>query len=396
MKRAYAAGALLLISGLAIIASLGTWVRERNRAERLHFERAETEFVVSGQPNGRMSLFKTGKNLKAATPISAFDGKRIWLTQGNYFLKIEQPARTLFYPVPALGYRSGPGAEGQFALTVRTPAADAPPRLLVHSPQFVYIPGGYFLLGDRLNPQEPHYVWLTGFFIARFEVTNAEFREFLHDSHGYVDNSNWTEEGRRWKAANSSRATALLEPTDSQSQRFGQPDQPVVRVTWFEANAFCRWLDRKIGSSRWLFALPSEAEWEKAARGPDGFDYGLSMTISDAEVPLYNWRKNPDAAVTVVGIRDSLVKYMPNRYGLYHMSGNAVEWTQSIADPYNRERPYVDENRNRDEAQGQRVARGGSWYSASIALLCVAYRDAFQPEVRNHDLGFRIVARPLP
>jgi hypothetical protein len=120
------------------------------------------------------------------------------------------------------------------------------------------------------------------------------------------------------------------------------------------------------------------------------------MSISDTEVPLYNWKKNPDAAVTVMGIRDSLIRYAPNRYGLYHMSGNVVEWTQSIFEPYNRERPYVDEVRNRDQAQGRRVARGGSWYSASVALLYIPYRDAFQPEVANHDLGFRIVARPLP
>jgi formylglycine-generating enzyme required for sulfatase activity len=65
--------------------------------------------------------------------------------------------------------------------------------------------------------------------------------------------------------------------------------------------------------------------------------------------------------------------------------------------PYNRERPYVnDDGRNRDDLTEARVARGGSWYSASIALLSVAYRDTFPQEVRHHDLGFRIVARALP
>jgi formylglycine-generating enzyme required for sulfatase activity len=396
MKKAYVAGAIFVMSALAIIAILGSSLSEGRRAERLHFERAETEFVVSSQSNARASLLKAGRNLQDATPVAAFDGKRIWLPQGNYFLRVEQPGGTSFYPVPALGYHSGPDAEGRFALTVRTPPADVPPRLLSNSPEFVYIPSGHFLLGDRLNPREPHYVWLTGFFMTRFEVTNAEFKEFLRDSHGYVDDSNWTEDGRLWKDKNSSKATALLGPADSEFERFGQPDQPVVWVTWHEANAFARWLNRRLGGSRWLFRLPTEAEWEKAARGPDSFDYGLSMSISDTEVPLYNWKKNPDAAVTVVGIRDSLIKYGPNRYGLYHMSGNVVEWTQSIFVPYSRDRPYVDEDRNRDQAQGRRVARGGSWYSASVALLYIPYRDAFQTEVANHDLGFRIVARPLP
>jgi formylglycine-generating enzyme required for sulfatase activity len=111
---------------------------------------------------------------------------------------------------------------------------------------------------------------------------------------------------------------------------------------------------------------------------------------------LYNWKKNPDAAVTVAGAADSQTKYQPNRYGIYHLSGNVVEWTNSIARPFNRERPYIDEERNRENASEARVARGGSWYSASIALLQIAYRDSFQPEVSHHDLGFRIVARPLP
>jgi formylglycine-generating enzyme required for sulfatase activity len=63
---------------------------------------------------------------------------------------------------------------------------------------------------------------------------------------------------------------------------------------------------------------------------------------------------------------------------------------------FNRERPYVDAERNREDASESRVARGGSWYSASVALLYIPYRDSFQPEVSHHDLSFRIVARPLP
>jgi formylglycine-generating enzyme required for sulfatase activity len=171
---------------------------------------------------------------------------------------------------------------------------------------------------------------------------------------------------------NQSQATAQLKPSDAEYSRFGRPDQPVVLVSWFEANAFCRWLTRKIGSGKWIYGLPTVAEWEKAARGPDNFDYGLGMTVSDDQAQLYNWRKNPGAPVTLVGVRDSRMQYTPNRYGVYHMSGSVTEWTQSVFRLHSRDHPYIDDDRNADEAVGPRVARGGSWYSASIALLASA------------------------
>jgi formylglycine-generating enzyme required for sulfatase activity len=188
----------------------------------------------------------------------------------------------------------------------------------------------------------------------------------------------------------------LLDSAAADFKRFGQLDQPVTQVNWFEANAFCRWLTKKIGG-RWIYALPTEAEWEKSARGPDSFDYGLGMRISDAEVPLYNWKKNPSAASTVASLQETRSTYRPNRYGLYHMSGNVAEWTQSVFRAYNRQHPYIDDDdRNHDETVGERVVRGGSWYSASIAILYLSYRENFQPEVKAPYLGFRVVARLLP
>ena len=118
--------------------------------------------------------------------------------------------------------------------------------------------------------------------------------------------------------------------------------------------------------------------------------------MSDKESSYYNWKKNPLAAVTVVGSAESSEKFPANRYGIFHMGGNVVEWTQGLYTPFNRKKPYAfEDGRNDEEAPGVRVVRGGSWYSASIALLYIPYRDTFQPEVRHNDLGFRIVARSL-
>ena len=393
MKRWHVAVIIPLLT-VAVLIALRYAGRQRVESER--YENDETEVVLSNLPAAQLSLFKAGRSLQEAEQISSFKGDRIWLPAGNYFVKAEQGEREVYYPVPIVAYRGGPDPDGSLLVTVRSLPAGSPPRSVPDSLDFVYIPSGHFLLGDRLNRQDPHYVWLTGFFINPFEVTNAEFTQFVDDPDGYANDVNWTEAGKHWKAGNTSRATALLKATDADFNRFGQSDQPVVKVNWYEANAFCRWLTRKIGAGKWLFALPNEAEWEKAARGPDGFDYSLGASISDDQVGLYNWKKNPSAQITVVGLHDTQSHYSRNRYGLYHMTGNVSEWTQSVARSYSRQHPYVDDDRNNDETPGQRVVRGGSWYTASVAVLYIAYRENFQPEVVAPYLGFRIVARALP
>jgi|SRR5215471_4975894 len=393
MKKFYAGGAILII-----VAAIVTFFfyRSRARQEQLHYDREETEFIVTNLAGAKVSLYKAGNDIEALTALP-LDSDDQWLARGNYFLKVDQNGKTTFYPVPILSYRSGPDKNGAFTVTIRPVPAQTPPQLNGSLPQFAFIPSGNFLFGDHLRPSEPHYVWLPAYFMSPFEVTNAEFKEFMNDPQGYKGDKNWSERGKQWKAANRSHATAQLRSTDSDYARFGQPDQPVVQVNWFEANAFCHWLTQKLGVGRWIYGLPSEAEWEKAARGPDNFDYGLGMNISDDQVKLYNWQKNPGAEVTVVGWQQTQKKYQPNRYGLYHITGNVAEWTQSIYRSYNRQHPYTDDDdRNHDETVGERVLRGGSWYTASIAVLYIPYRENFRPEVETPYLGFRVVARPIP
>src|SRR5215510_10240401 len=396
MKRWFPPAAIaisvIVACGLAVVA----WRYKREHAEEARFERGETEPVISNLARVPVQLYRAGKNPGDAQLVASFNGERIWLSAGDYFLKASYPSREVFYPAPIAGYRRGPDTGGSFVITIRTLPDETPPSTAALRDNWALIPSGNFLFGDRQNPRESHYVWLPAYFIAGFEVTNAEFAEFLSDPRGYASDSSWTAAGREWKATTASKTSAALKPTDAEFKRFGQPDHPVTGVTWFEAQAYCHWLMKKFGRGRWLFSLPSEAEWEKAARGPDGFDFALSRSLSDGEVNLYNWKKNPGAEVTVVGAGASQTSYQPNRYGIYHLSGNVVEWTSSVARPFNRDRPYVDAERNREDVYEARVARGGSWYSASIALLYIPYRDSFQPEVSNHDLGFRIVARPLP
>ncbi|HEX8984369.1 MAG TPA: SUMF1/EgtB/PvdO family nonheme iron enzyme [Bryobacteraceae bacterium] len=380
------AGAVLAACGIAV----ALWFLRGDADEQRRYARQETEVLIANPGRVPLRLYRAGDRLSAAREVSGFAGSRISLGPGNYFVRAGYSAGAMLYPVPILGYSAGPERDGSLLVTVRA-APDRRPPVLEGASQFVFIPSGHFLIGDRTSPRELHYVWVTGFFMAPFETTNAQFRQFLNE--GYRDDADWTEEGRRWKASHRTESTAGLRPGAPEYGRFGQPGQPVVNVTWYEANAYCHWLTAKLGRGTWIFGLPGDAEWEKAARGPDNFDYGLGMTISDHEAALYNWRKNPEVAVTVVDTAASRAHYLPNRYGLYHMSGNAAEWTQSIFRTYGRDNPYEDDDRNYDDTPGRRTARGGSWYSATTAPLYLPYRDAFQPDHNNNDLGFRVVAR---
>lgn len=390
-----------IAAGLSVVAVAAVLIAfrilEPSRVEQQRFDAEESELVVANQAGAIVSLFKAGRDLQTAVEVRPFDGNSIWLPPGNYFLKAYEQGRSLYYPVPMLRYRGGPDANGSYQVTIRSLRPETPPRSDSGLTDYSYIPAGHFLFGDRLNPQDPHYVWLRGYFISLFETTNREFKQFLDDPAGYADDANWPESGKVWKAHKRSRATALMRPGDAEFERFGQADQPVTMVNWYEATAFCRWLTRKMGNNKWIFALPSEAEWEKAARGPDSFEYALGATVSDSEVSLYNWKKNPTGTpITVVGSQSTPMQYSPNRCGLYHMTGNVSEWTGSVYRSYNRQHPYQDDDQSGDDAPGPRVVRGGSWYTASVAVLRIAYRESLQPEVSATYLGFRIAVRTLP
>jgi formylglycine-generating enzyme required for sulfatase activity len=380
----------LLVGGLGIAFAAG-----KRRALQAHIDRGETRLAVFNPAGAQIRLFRAGDTLGAATAVP-LAGDESWLPEGRYFIEARHGETQWFYPVPLRGKGFGPDEDGSFSVTIRRLGFGWPPSLDEKPSRFVFVPAGPFALGARDNPGESHFVFVTAFFAGAFEVTNGEFRRFLDDPRGYEERTNWTEQGWNWRAGDTSQATSRLKPSDPDYGRFGEDDLPVVLVTWYEADAYCRWLTRRLGAGKWLFRLPTEAEWEKAARGPDSFDYGLGMRFSEPESDLYNWKKNPGAEVTLVGFQRTQAAYRPNRYGLYHASGNAGEWTLGVARPYNQRRPYADDDRNLDTTPGHRATRGGSWYSATTSRLGLAYREDFQPELSSNDLGFRIVALPLP
>jgi formylglycine-generating enzyme required for sulfatase activity len=392
-----APAALLVLLGGGLATGLASLARAERRAEEraARLARGETELRVANPQAARLSLHRAGRNLDDVAPIAVESFASAWLPGARYFLEAHTPQGRSLFPVALDLQGAGAAGEGSLDLAVRPLPAGVPPPP-GEGLGFAHVPSGPFVLGDRRSPGQAHHVWLPGFFIARFEATNGEFRRFLADPRGYDDRANWTEAGWAWRARGTSQATARLGPGDPRFPRFGRDPLPVVLVTWFEADAYCRWLTRHLGGGRFWYRLPSEAEWEKAARGPDGFDYGQGMDLSEPEAPLYNWKKNPDADPTLVGADETPRRHRPNRYGLYHVSGNAAEWTASLHRHYNREHPYREDDRNDRTLAGMRVTRGGSWYSANAVRLHLAYREEFQPEMSSDDLGFRVAAVPLP
>ncbi len=381
---------------LVVVGMIIYYLRSDNDEEEKHFTNNETEVIIIVPSGAPYQIFRAGNSLNTVVELQLSPSQSYWLPAGNYFVCVTIRNKEYFYPIPLTGYRCGPDNDGSFIVNAREPRPEQPPLLIPELPSFHYIPSGSFLFGDKQLPTIPHYVWLTSFYIAPFEITNEEFRQFLHDPNGYSSDEWWTESGRSWKGNTQSQNSALLGKMEKEYRRFGQPFQPVTRVNWFEANAFCKWLTKKIGNGQWLYSLPNEAEWEKAARGPDNEDYSLAMTISDDQIGLFNWKKNPNALIPVYDIFSTRHTFKANRYGLFHTTGNVSEWTMSIHRSFNRKNPFQLDSRNRETSDGPRVIRGGSWYSASIANLYIPYRDAFQPQHSTQDVGFRIVATMLP
>jgi len=186
-----------------------------------------------------------------------------------------------------------------------------------------------------------------------------------------------------------------------------EPDQPVVRVTWEQARAFCVWLSEKTAKT---FRLPTEAEWEYAARAGTSSpmfsddlarvgnmaDTQLSRMARDwyiIDLPIPNPTKYDDWIPKGADLDDGAFlsvapgRYQPNAWGLNDMHGNVAEWTNSNFTPY----PYRPWDGREDlSASGRKVVRGGSWRDRP-ARCTSSFRLGYQPYQPVYNVGFRVV-----
>jgi len=226
-------------------------------------------------------------------------------------------------------------------------------------PTLVRIPEGWFLMGSESyqDCERPiHSVWIDSFFLAAIQVTNAEYDRFLS-------------------------STSAQPPPFRQDRSFNHPQQPVTGVSWHEAARYCEWLSSQTGRH---YRLPTEAEWERAARGSleqKNFPWG------DESPQLL-----PDYAARWLSGPEPVARYAPNGFGLHNMCDNVHEWCSDWYDP-NYYAVSLERNPHgppRSSMQPPRKAsRGGSWRHHIKVARCSA-RSSIPPHFQYADYGFRV------
>ncbi|MBR5626260.1 MAG: formylglycine-generating enzyme family protein, partial [Thermoguttaceae bacterium] len=270
--------------------------------------------------------------------------------------------------------------------------------------EFQLIPAGKFLMGAQSKNDDGCVLQKYGdesaciveiekpFWMGVKEITNQEYELFVPSHDSGVESRYGMQFGVRGFYVNA-------------------PELPVVRVSWNDANAFCKRLSEECGES---VKLPTEAQWEYACRagtttalnygGPDS-DFGKYANLADRTLrefvchPYFKERKpmggtdydqwvprddrfDDDGFLTEVPGR-----YLPNAWGLYDMHGNAAEWTRSLARPY----PYSDDDgRNDCDADGFRIVRGGSWHDRPMNARS-EFRLFYRPWQGVFNVGFRVI-----
>jgi formylglycine-generating enzyme required for sulfatase activity len=264
------------------------------------------------------------------------------------------------------------------ALNQRTPA---PPMTIAGIP-LMEVPAGCFFMGSTVFSDTQPMVqqcFDQPFWIGQTEITNAQYALFIQAG-GYADDSYWTAAGWDWRSADNSTQPDCWTESD-----YNQPDQPVVCVSWYEAVAYSNWLTRQAQPGM-VFRLPTEAEWEYVARGPDSRVYPWGNEWDATRAVTAETDPRPGAAAAV-GSRPAGASWV----GALDMSGNVWEWVSSAYADY----PYGNDDRENLEGSDVRSLRGGSWGFIQF-FARAAYRNSSSPSSRNGSLGFRVVAGSVP
>lgn len=243
------------------------------------------------------------------------------------------------------------------------------------------VPAGEFLYGDDKTsyskyalPADKQILTLPSFSMAKYPITYSQFQAFIADKEGFKDPHWW--EGL---AQDQSRKSGDLKRKIN--------SHPRERVSWYDAIAFCRWLSWRLGHSYdidkivgWAVRLPTEFEWEKAARGTDGRIYPWGNDFNKSKTNTEESGINQTTPV---------IQYPDGAspYGVLDMSGNVWEWCLTDYDT-----PQQNAILDNLGSVSRRVLRGGSWNSPqSISQIIYRGGDRPPPNTRGYNIGFRIM-----
>ena len=245
----------------------------------------------------------------------------------------------------------------------------------------IFIPEGSFTMGFKIDndhewgdmDEEPvHQVTLSSYWIDKYEVTSSNFTKFLNE--------------------NKNEAHRFIEITPSVTVKFddnvyqpreGLENYPVNRVSWFGADAYCKWKEKR---------LPTEAEWEKAARGTDQRIFPWGNEFPDNSRVTFRRKfseKGFQVMEPVEGMKNGI-----SPFGVHQMAGNVWEWVSDWFDAT----AYQDENRidpKGPESGISKVLRGGNWYYKAYYMR-TTYRFNERPEIFKVWQGFRCASRTMP
>lgn len=220
-------------------------------------------------------------------------------------------------------------------------------------------------MGERKDQRT---VSLDAFAISKYPITNAQYEAFVQDG-GYNEKqwrSCWTKEGLKWKGS-----ASVIGPSKF-GGAFDLPNHPVVGVSWYKAVAYCNWLSQKLGQQ---ISLPTEEQWERAARHTDRrrYPWGDQITPDHA-----NYDETGIGTTTAVGIFPK----GRSECGALDLSGNVWEWCLN---------EYSNPERVQLEGDAIRFLRGGSWFNNQDDAAAPV-RDNHHPSDRTDDVGFRVCA----
>jgi len=251
--------------------------------------------------------------------------------------------------------------------------------------ELVQIPADPFLIGSHdgdpvadITEKSQHELTLDTYWISKTEITNTQFRAFV-EGDGYSNPNYWTDSGWGWREEEN-----IVQPLYWDDTEWNGAEQPVVGVSWFEAVAYTRWLSTQTGHE---YRLPTEAEWEKAARGPNGliWPWGNEWAVENCNCEGTIGRTVPVGSYP----------YGASPYGLLDMAGNVWEWTatkQGKGYPFMLEDEWTEMYLAGDF---ERMLRGGSWYSEQRSVRG-AIRHFDDPRNRYSDVGVRLASDFLP